>query len=84
MGHHPPSFRTSGVSEKPYPFTSLDILLPQTVHVPCVVFLPFFRVTDLGFRISRLALHFKQYPSIEASKDLVWRQFTTLLDEVTV
>ena len=70
--------------EKPYPLTIRDTFVPQTAQVPRVAGLPFLSVTCAGLRISRLALHFRQYASIDTSGDLVWGQFTTLPDEVTV
>ena len=67
-----------------YPWPIRDTLVPQTGQVPRVAGLPFLSVTCAGLRISRLALHFMQYASIDTSGDLVWGQFTTSPGEGTV
>ena len=40
----------------------LNILVLHTGHVPSVAGRPFFIVTGLAFVISRVVLHFMQYP----------------------
>ena len=50
-----------------YPFAIRNTLVPQAGQVPCVAFLPFLNVTGLGLRISRFALHLRQYASISTS-----------------
>jgi hypothetical protein len=47
-----------------YAFPILNILVPQSKHVPVVAGLPFFIVTGSGLFIGFLALHFTQYASI--------------------
>lgn len=46
------------------------IVVPHTGHVPFDAGLPFFRVTLFGSFISRFALHFTQYASMN-----VWMSY---------
>jgi len=46
----------------PYPILYIFVL--QVGQVPFVAGLPFFMVTDFGFFISLLVLHFTQYPVV--------------------
>jgi hypothetical protein len=48
----------------PPPPPILNILVPQTEHVPVSAFRPFFMVTALSPFISLFALHFTQYASV--------------------
>jgi len=41
----------------------LNILVPQVIHEPVTAGLPFFIRVSVGFAISFIALHLKQYPS---------------------
>jgi len=41
-------------------------LVPQTGQVPVVAGFPFFMVIFCGFLISRFALHFTQYATVNA------------------
>ena len=43
-----------------------NTLVPQAGHFPWVAGRPFLSVTAWGLLISRLALHLKQYASIDA------------------
>ena len=56
-----------------YPLPIRDTFVPQTAQVPRVAGLPFLSVTCAGLRISRLALHFMQYASIDTSRTLALR-----------
>jgi len=47
-----------------YPFPILYIFVLQVGQVPFIAGLPFFMVTDFGFFISLLVLHFTQYPVV--------------------
>jgi hypothetical protein len=54
-----------GIWRGPYdPFCMVNILVPQTGHVPLVAGRPFLRTTFSGFLISRFVLHLKQYAFI--------------------
>ena len=44
--------------------TNLNIFPPQTVHIPEMPLRPFFVLTRFSSLISRLTLHFIQYPSV--------------------
>jgi hypothetical protein len=44
--------------------TILNIFPPHTVHIPEIPLRPFFVLTRCSFFISRLTLHFTQYPSV--------------------
>jgi len=43
------------------------ILVPQLGQVPFVAGRPFLRVTGVGFRMSLLARHFKQYACMSST-----------------
>ena len=53
-----------------YPFPMRYILVLHTGHVPRVAGLPFFMVTWLGFLISRIARHLRQYACIRFTSSL--------------
>jgi hypothetical protein len=48
-----------------------NIFVPQTGHVPCTAFFPFFMVTFFGSFISLLALHFTQYALVNFDSLLI-------------
>ena len=49
---------------KSYPLPILKMAVLHVGHVPLIAGLPFFMVYGAGLPISRLSLHFTQYPIV--------------------
>ena len=50
--------------KKSYPLPILKMAVLHVGHVPLIAGLPFFMVYGAGLPISRLSLHFTQYPIV--------------------